>query len=200
MKVVHLLLLASALAPAQPRRHVRRAAPAPPTPPALATEAPALIAPPPVPRLTLLPPAAPELEAAPPPARPKLNTDQILFDAEAAARFLQKAIEEHTYREPNFRPHRQFPEDKLPPTPTLLHRDGSLTPDWTPEQHARFLMEQLRQGIHAVQGAERSWTIDILALESARAAWPGVRDLFCSVHPNVVYYDSDGFKHYCPAQ
>lgn len=198
MKVVHLLLLASALAPAQPHRHVRRAVPEPAAQKWLDTTAPALIAPPPVPRLSLLPPAAPELEAAPPPARPKLNSDQILFDAEAAAHFLQKAIEEHTYREPNFRPRRQFPEDRLPPTPMLLHRDGALTPDWTPEQHARALMEQLRQGMHAVQGAERSWTIDILALESARAAWPGVRDLFCSAHPNVVYYDSDGFKHYCP--
>lgn len=200
MKVVPLLLLASVLAPAQPQKHTRRTVPATP-PPTLATSAPALIPLPPVPRLSLLTPDAPALESAPPPPpAPALNTDQILFEAEAAARFLQKAIEEHTYREQNFHPRRQFPEDRLPETPTLLHRDGSLTPDWTPPQHARYLMERLRQGIHAVQGADRSWTIDILALESARAAWPGVRDLFCSVHPEVVYYDSDGFKHYCPGK
>jgi hypothetical protein len=135
-----------------------------------------------------------------PTEEPQLKPEEVIFQAEAAALYLQKAIEEHTFREPSFRPHKQQPEDRLPDPPTLLHRDGRLTLDWTPTQHARFLMERLRQGLHAVQSAERSWTIDILALESARAAWPQMRDMFCAENPEVVYYDPDGFKHYCPAK
>jgi hypothetical protein len=27
-----------------------------------------------------------------------------------------------------------------------------------------------------------------------------MRDMFCAENPEVVYYDPDGFKHYCPAK
>jgi hypothetical protein len=199
MKAICLLLLASTLAPGQSRKHLRQIAPA--VPPSIPIVAPSLVASQPD-QTAFPPPLAPTPEPPLPtdPAQPTLAPEQVIFEAEAAALYLQKAIEEHAARETRFRPHKQQPEDILPNPPMLERRGGGCYQDWTISQHARFLMEKLRQGIHAVHTAEYAWTIDILALESARRAWPQVRDLFCAANPEAVYYDTDGFRHYCPAK
>jgi hypothetical protein len=48
----------------------------------------------------------------------------------------------------------------------LVLKEGFLF-DWTPGQQARHLMEDLRQGIHILQSADKPRGIDVIALAGA---------------------------------
>jgi hypothetical protein len=128
------------------------------------------------------------------------SSDEDFHLAEIAAHNIPEAITAHLADDASFQMNKKQPEDKLPDPPILLRKDGSFSFDWTPSQHARHLMEDLRQGIHALQSAQQARGLDSIALDGARKIWPKMRDIFCRDNPDVQYYDLDGIKQYCPAK
>ena len=131
--------------------------------------------------------------------KPSLTTtDKALIDAQVAAQNIEQAIAGHFTDDPNFQWKKQLPEDKRDLPPPLIKRDGTFDFDWTLGQHARYLMETLRQGIHALQSVEKHVGLDGIALSGARESWPKMRDISCRESPGIRYYDLDGFEQYCP--
>lgn len=124
--------------------------------------------------------------------------DSDFVEATVAAHNIEEAKTEHITQDPSFRPNKQLPEEKRELPPPLIKRDGSFDFDWTPGQHARYLMEELRQGIHALQSAEKPGGLDGIALAGAREAWPKMRDISCRESPGIRYHDLDGLEQYCP--
>jgi hypothetical protein len=61
-------------------------------------------------------------------------------------------------------------------------------------------MEDLRQGIHVLQSADKPRGFDVIALAGARECWPKLRDTSCRETPGIRYYDLDGFEQYCPSK
>jgi hypothetical protein len=126
------------------------------------------------------------------------SVNDVLLKAGMVADNIEVAITGHITDDVNFRRTKQLPEDRRDlPTP-LVKKDGSFEFDWTPGQHARYLMESLRQGIHALQSVEKPKGFDVITLTGAREYWPKVRDIFCHENPGIRYYDLDGFEQYCP--
>lgn len=128
--------------------------------------------------------------------------DEAIFAATTAAWNLDNGIAQHLAQDgPNFHPTKQQPEDNNASLPSLLLRkDGTAFDPATPGQQARELMEELRQGIHALQSAEKAEALDAMALDQGRASWLKMRDIFCRQYPDVRYYDLDGAERYCPAK
>jgi hypothetical protein len=128
------------------------------------------------------------------------STSDILLKGGTIADNIETAITGHIADDANFQRAKQFPEDRRDLPNPLLKKDGSFEFDWTPGQHARYLMEALRQGIHALQSVEKPKGFDVIALTGAREYWPKLRDISCRENPSVRYYDLDGFEQYCPAK
>jgi hypothetical protein len=126
--------------------------------------------------------------------------EDILRKATIVAGNIQTAITAHLTEDQDYQVTKQFPEDRRNPPSVLVKKDGSFTFDWTPGQQARNLMEELRQGIHALQSVERARGLDAIALAGAREYWPRLRDLSCRESPGIRYYDLDGFAQFCPEQ
>jgi hypothetical protein len=128
------------------------------------------------------------------------SVDDVLRKAGNVADNIEEAITGHITDDTNFRRTKQLPEDKRDLPNPLVKNDGSFEFDWTPGQHARYLMEALRQGIHVLQSVEKPRGFDVIALAGAREYWPKVRDISCHENPGTRYYNMDGFEQYCPGK
>jgi hypothetical protein len=128
----------------------------------------------------------------------KESDDDVFVHAGVAAHNIEEAITEHITNDPNFQQTKQLPEDRRPFPGVLIKKDGTFSFDWTTGQHARYLMEELRQGIHTLLSVEKHSGLDGIALDGARESWPKVRDISCRESPGIRYYDLDGFEKYCP--
>jgi hypothetical protein len=126
------------------------------------------------------------------------TSEAVFVEATVAAHNIEEAITEHITNDANFRWTKQLPEEKRELPPPLIKRDGSFDFDWTVGQHARYLMEELRQGIHQLQSVEKASGLDGIALAGARENWPKMRDISCHETPGIRYFDLDGFEQYCP--
>ena len=124
--------------------------------------------------------------------------DLTLADGDVASWNIEQAIEDHETVDPTFHPVPQQPEIKRHSADVLVQKDGKIILDWTPRQHARYLMEEIRQGLHIIQSAPKPSVGDAFALEQGRRLWPKLRDISCRDAPNTMYYDLDGFERYCP--
>jgi hypothetical protein len=125
-------------------------------------------------------------------------TDKILIDATVAAQTLEEALSIHFTSDPHFSPTKQNPEDKRTLPQMLFTKDNGLQFDWTPGQHARYLMEELRQGIYQLQSAQNPLGLDSIALAGARESWPKLRGISCQDKPGTRFFDLNGVEQYCP--
>jgi hypothetical protein len=124
---------------------------------------------------------------------------EVLQHGEIVAGNILTAIKMHLVDDPTFQVTKQIPEDARPDRPKILvKRDGKIVFDWTPGQEARYLMETIRQGLHAIQSSGKPRGIDAVALAGGREYWPKLRDISCHDAPSTRYYDLDGFEQYCP--
>lgn len=130
----------------------------------------------------------------------KPDTEETLRKGQIVAGNIQTAITGHILDDPSFRQNKQLPEDPQNHPRILTFKDGSFAFDWTPGQEARYLMEEMRQGIHILQSVDKPRGIDIIALTGAREYWPKLRDISCGENPGIRYYDLDGFDEYCPSK
>jgi len=127
--------------------------------------------------------------------------DETLLKGEVVAGNIETAITAHLTSDPDFQIVKQLPEDPHPKLPKmLLKQDGGIVLDWTAGQQAASLMEDIRQGLHALQAAHSPRGLDIVAFAGGREYWPKLRDIFCREYPGVRYYDLDGFEQFCPAK
>lgn len=124
---------------------------------------------------------------------------ETLRKSQIVAGNVQSAITEHITDDPTFADKKQLPEEPQTHPKVLTTKDGFLF-DWTPGQEARYLMEELRQGVHILQSVDRPRGFDVIALSGAREYWPKLRDISCHETPGIRYYDLDGFAQYCPAK
>ena len=88
----------------------------------------------------------------------------VLANAEIVAGNITTAITAHIADDPEFQIAKQLPEDKYAPPKILVRKDGTIIFDWTPGQQARSLMEDIRQGLHALQSSKKALGIDSIAL------------------------------------
>jgi hypothetical protein len=128
------------------------------------------------------------------------DTEETLRKGQIVAGNIQTAFTSHILDDPNLRQNKQLPEDQQNHPKILVFKDGSFVFDWTPGQQARYLMEELRQGIHILQSVDKPRGSDIIALTGAREYWPKLRDISCRENPGIRYYDLDGFEEYCPTK
>lgn len=126
------------------------------------------------------------------------SVEEILRKGEIVAKNIQTAITAHLTQDPDFKVSKQLPEDPHATPKMLVKRDGSFEFDWTPGQHARSLMEEIRQGIHVLQSSDKPRGLDVVALAGGREYWPKLRDISCHEQPGIQYYDLDGFSQFCP--
>jgi hypothetical protein len=141
--------------------------------------------------------AIPCVESQTPKPEDSTQSD-VLLKGHIVDHNIQEAIAEHVADNPEFTPAKQFPEDKQTLPKMLFLKGGGFIFDWTPGQEARYLMEDLRQGLHALQSVEKPTGFDIVALTGARQYWPKLRDISCHENPGIRYYDLDGFEEFCP--
>src|ERR1700722_15151998 len=92
------------------------------------------------------------------------TTEDILRKGGNVSSNIQTAVSEHLALDHSFKLTKQLPELKSDLPPLLFYKDESWIFDWTPGQQARFIMEDIRQGLHALQGAEKPTGFDIVAL------------------------------------
>lgn len=126
------------------------------------------------------------------------STTDVLAKAEIVAGNITTAIRTHIADDPEFQISKQLPEDKYAPPKILTKKDGTTIFDRTPGQQARSLMEDIRQGLHALQSSKKALGIDSIALAGGREYWPKLRDISCHDLPGIRYYDLDGFPQFCP--
>lgn len=126
--------------------------------------------------------------------------EETLRKGEIVAHNVQTALTEHQMEDTSFQASKQLPEDKRDFPKMLVLKDNTILLDWTSGQEARYLMEELRQDIHALQSVEKPRGFDIIALTGAREFWPKLRDISCRETPGIRYYDLDGFAQYCPSR
>jgi len=126
------------------------------------------------------------------------SANDVLLRGEIVAGNMQTAITAHLTEDPSFHLSKQLPEDRTPLPRILVKKDGRFAFDWTPGQHARYLMEQIRQGIHSLQASANARGMDAVALAGGRECWPKLRDISCHDAPGTRYYDLDGFEEFCP--
>lgn len=124
---------------------------------------------------------------------------EILTKAQIVSKNIQTAITAHITDDPTFTDKKQLPEETKTEPKKLVLKNGFLF-DWTPGQEARYLMEELRQGIHVLQSIDKPRGFDVIALAGAREYWPKLRDISCHETPGIRYYDLDGFEQYCPTK
>jgi hypothetical protein len=124
--------------------------------------------------------------------------NEILTKGEIIAGNLVTAIHLHVALDADFQLSKQLPEDKHDSPKILVKKDGTIVFDWTAGQQARYLMEELRQGIHALQASTKPRGLDEIALAGGREYWPKLRDISCHEQPGIRYYDLDGFTQFCP--
>jgi hypothetical protein len=127
-----------------------------------------------------------------------VSSREVLRTAQIVAGNIETAIRAHLTDDPDFQRRLQLPEDKQHEPKILVKKDGSFEFDWTPGQQARYLMEQMRQGIHALQSVSKPKGMDIIALTGVREYWPKLRDISCRENPGIRYYTLDGFEEFCP--
>ena len=128
----------------------------------------------------------------------KDSPDAILQKASIVDHNIGEALTEHVTEDKNFVASKQLPEDKQNDPKILVYKNGKFDFDWTHGQQARYLMESIRQGLHALQSVQAPKGFDIIALAGGREYWPKLRDISCSKNPGIRYYDLDGFEQYCP--
>jgi hypothetical protein len=128
------------------------------------------------------------------------TTEEVLRKGSIVSSNIQEAITEHLTLDHNFKVAKQLPEQRHELPPLLVYKNGDIDFDWTPGQQARFIMEDIRQGLHALQAAEKPTGFDVIALAGGREMWPKLRDISCREKPSLRYYDLDGFEQYCPAK
>ena len=128
------------------------------------------------------------------------SSDEILSKADIVSKNLQTAISVHLQSDLTFRVTTQAPADPQPEPKMLVMKDGTFRFSWTAGQHARYLMENLRQGIHALQSADKPFGLDAVALSGVREYWPKLKDISCHDSPGTRYYDLDGFEQFCTAK
>jgi hypothetical protein len=126
------------------------------------------------------------------------SVEEILRKGEIIAKNIQTAITSHLTQDPEFKVSKQLPEDPQPVPKILVKKDGSFEFDRTPGQHARSLMEEIRQGIHILQSSDKPHGLDVVALAGGREYWPKLRDISCHESPGIRYFDLDGFARFCP--
>jgi hypothetical protein len=125
------------------------------------------------------------------------SVDETLMLGDIVATNIQTALSPHIALDGEFTLKKQEPADSVRDFAVLFYKDGTMAFDWTTGQHARYLMEELRQGIHELQSASKPRGLDVVALGGARDAWPKLRDIACKEYPGIRYYDLDGFERYC---
>lgn len=128
---------------------------------------------------------------------PNIQTDHLLFEGQRIDNDLQAAILTHLKNDPHFKDLKQEPQDTQYAGHILVMSDNTIESDWTSGQHARFLMEELRQGIFSLGKAKRT-PIDDYILINANMIWPLIRDLACQDKHKVRYYDLNGAEQFCP--
>lgn len=125
--------------------------------------------------------------------------EESLRHGDIAAGNVQTAITAHLTEDADFHPSKQQPEEKLNPANLLVYGDGTTKFDWTPGQHARYLMEEMRQGVHELRSATKPRGLDAVVFAGVGQTWPSLRDIACAEFPGVRYHDLDGFEQYCPS-
>jgi hypothetical protein len=125
-------------------------------------------------------------------------TKDVLLKGSIVTGNIETAILAHVTDDPNFERRLQLPEDKQHEPKILVKKDGRFEFDWTPGQQARYLMEQMRQGLHALQSVSKPKGMDNIALTGVREYWPKLRDISCHENPGIRYYTLDGFEEFCP--
>jgi hypothetical protein len=128
------------------------------------------------------------------------STEEILRKGSIVSHNIQTAITAHITEDENFKMSKQIPEERHELPPLLVYKNGNFDFDWTPGQQARFIMEDIRQGLHTLQGVDKPNGFDVIALAGGREYWPKLRDISCHENPGIRYYDLDGFEQYCPAK
>jgi hypothetical protein len=128
------------------------------------------------------------------------TTEEILFKGQVVLVNIQTAIKAHQAIDPAFQIQKQWPEDEQNAPKVLVLKDGKAYFDWSRGQQARYLMEALRQGLHALQAVDKPTSSDVEALKGAREYWPKLRDISCRENLGIRYYDLDGFEQYCPTK
>lgn len=131
---------------------------------------------------------------------PKETTEEILTKGTIVVSNVDKAVQEHEMFDPDFQPLKQNPEDKREFPVNLFYKNGDFAFDWTQGQRARYLMEDIRQGLHALRAAAKPRGFDAIAFAGGREYWPKLRDISCQESPGIRYYDLDGFEQYCPTK
>jgi hypothetical protein len=126
------------------------------------------------------------------------SVEDVLRKGEIVASNIQTAITTHLTFDSTFKVSKQLPEDPQPIPKILVKKDGSFEFDRTPGQHARSLMEEIRQGIHVLQSSDKPRGLDVVALAGGREYWPKLRDISCHESPGIRYFDLDGFTRFCP--
>jgi len=129
--------------------------------------------------------------------QPGQTVSDVLLKANIVAGNIQTAITVHLLHDPDFQIAKQLPEDKQCPPKILVRHDGSFYFDRTAGQEARAIMEDIRQGLHAIQAATKAYGMDSVALAGGRQYWPKLRDISCGEPPGIRYYDLDGLEQYC---
>jgi hypothetical protein len=127
----------------------------------------------------------------------KQSVNDVLLRGDVVAHNIQVAIMTHLIEDQTFQVSKQSPEEPTILPRILVKKDSSFTFDWTPGQHARYLMEELRQGVHTLQASATPRGMDAVAFAGAREYWPQLRDISCQDAPGTKYYDLDGFPQYC---
>lgn len=128
------------------------------------------------------------------------TTADVLRRGAIVAHNIQEAMDLHIEHGDSINTRKQLPEDKRDPPPPLIQKNGDWDFDWTAGQQARYLMEEIRQGIHVIRTAQQARGMDAVALAGAQEYWPKLRDISCRENPGIRYYDLDGFEQYCPTK
>jgi hypothetical protein len=126
------------------------------------------------------------------------SVSDVLMRAQIVDHNIQTAISIHQQEDRTFTVKKQLPEDKQNEPKVLVMKNGDPVFDWTQGQEARYLMEDIRQGLHALQSVDKARGLDTVALSGGREYWPKLRDISCHYSPGIRYYDLDGFERYCP--
>jgi hypothetical protein len=145
-----------------------------------------------LPLLFLLLLTAPQVSRKPTPTQDEI----VLFGGDLAAFSLSNGIS-MMQMQSQFAIQHQEPELKIP-FPVLLQTRHEMVIDWTDGQHARYLMEEIRQGVYALRGHEENNFDAFVGIRKGRELWPKIRDIACKDKPSLLYYHLDGTKDYCP--
>jgi hypothetical protein len=114
------------------------------------------------------------------------SSEDLLIEGDIANHNLLDALDFHFVSNPEELLKKQEPQEKVLDFGILVFESGKLQLDWTTGQHARYLLEEIRQAIHQLQSASCSIGLDGMAIDNGRAVWPKLRDLTCQEYPSMV--------------